>query len=174
MESLLLKDISGYPELNNRRDTMHLMNYNPRRSKMQRRENNIDRLFDGFFNDFSAPFFSHNMTSEKDVANGLHVDIYEKDNVIVIDADMPGITREDITLDVKGKLVTLGYERKDENEVKEEHLYRKEKRYGKFERTFSMPFEIDADKVSAKYDNGVLKLKIEKPVKQQTKQIEIS
>lgn len=153
---------------------MHLVNYNPRRNKMQRRENNMDSIFDGFFNDFSTPFFGHNMMTEKDVANGLHVDIYEKDNAIVVDADMPGITKEDIKLDVKGKLVTLGYERKDENEVKEEHLYRKEKRYGKFERTFSMPFEIDADKVSAKYHNGVLKLEIEKPEKQQKKQIEIS
>ncbi|WP_163340213.1 Hsp20/alpha crystallin family protein [Desulfopila sp. IMCC35008] len=153
---------------------MHMVHYNPRRNKMQCKENNIDKLFDGFFNDFSAPFFGHNMMTEKDTANGLQVDIYEKDNIIVVDADMPGITKEDIKLDVKGKLVTLGYERKDENEVKDEHLYRKEKRYGKFERTFSMPFEIDADKVTAKYDNGVLKLEIEKPEKQQKKQIEIS
>ena len=99
--------------------------------------------------------------------------IYEKDNVIVVDADMPGITKDDIRLDVKGKQLTIGYERKDEKEVKDEQLYRKEKRYGKFERTFSLPFAIDAERVSARYENGVLKLQIQKPEEQQQKQIEI-
>lgn len=151
---------------------MQPVHYNPRSNSLKCRSN-ADRFFDGFFDDFAAPFFNHGLQSGKPAASGLNVDIYEKDNVIVVDADMPGIAKEDITLDVKGKHLTLGYERKDENEVKDEHLYRKEKRYGKFERTFRLPFEIDAERVTAKYDNGVLKLEIPKPEQQQQKTIEI-
>lgn len=169
-----LRERTGLSQSHTEENHMHLTNYNPAKNRAHCRQNNIDRFFDGFFNDISAPFFGHSLRQDNTPAQGLHVDIYEQDNMIVVDADMPGISKEDINIDVKGKLVTLGYERKDENEVKEEHLYRKEKRYGKFERTFSMPFEIDAEKVNAKYENGVLKLEIEKPEKQQKKQIEIN
>lgn len=151
---------------------MQPVRYNPSNNSLKCRSN-ADRFFDGFFDDFAAPFFNHSLQPQKSAANILRVDIYEKDNVIVVDADMPGITKEDIKLDVKGKHLTLGYERKDEKEVKDEQLYRKEKRYGKFERTFSMPFEIDAERVSAKYENGVLKLEIQKPEQQQQKKIAI-
>ena len=151
---------------------MHLVNYHPRSNSLKCRSN-ADRFFDGFFDDFAAPFFKHSLQPAGSAANGLRVDIYEKDNVIVVDADMPGITKDDIRLDVKGKQLTIGYERKDEKEVKDEQLYRKEKRYGKFERTFSLPFAIDAERVSARYENGVLKLQIQKPEEQQQKQIEI-
>lgn len=151
---------------------MYPVHYNPKSNSLKRRSS-ADRLFDGFFDDFAAPFFSHSLQPQMSAASNLKVDIYEKDNVIVVDADMPGIAKEDIKLDVKGKNLTIGYERKDEKEVKDDQLYRKEKRYGKFERTFSMPFEINAEKVSAKYENGVLKLEIPKPEEQQQKTIEI-
>ncbi len=142
---------------------MHLTNYRPHRN--QRLSTlSVDQLFDGFFENFAAP-------KGQQVLN---VDIYEQDDKIILDADMPGITKEDIQLNVEGKLVTLGYERKDEVEINENHLYRKEKQYGKFERTFSMPFEIEPDDVSATYENGVLKLKLSKPKQRQKKQITIS
>ncbi len=142
---------------------MHLVNYRPNRNQ-RLSTTPIDQLFDGFFDNFAAPR----------AQQALNVDIYEKDDTIIVDADMPGITKEDIQLDVEGKFITLGYERKSEVEINEEQLYRKEKRYGKFERTFSMPFEIEPDNVSASYENGVLKLKLKKPQQRQKKQIAIS
>ena len=151
---------------------MQLVKQRPGRNPLQCATNS-DRFFEGFFDDLAAPFFHRSLATPKVIQHNLNVDIYEKDNVIIVDADMPGISKEDIHLDVKGKILTFGYERKDENEIKDEQLYRRERRYGKFERTFSMPFEIDADKVTAKYENGVLKLEILKPEQQQKKQIEI-
>jgi HSP20 family protein len=151
---------------------MQLVRTNSRRNQL-RCQNNADRIFDGFFDDFAAPFFNHNLVSKGESAANLQVDIYEKGNSIVIEAEMPGVNKNEINLDVKGKLVTLGYERKSSEEVKEDQHYRRERRYGKFERTFSMPFEIDADSVQARYEDGVLKLEMEKPQQQQKQQIEI-
>ncbi len=91
----------------------------------------------------------------------------------MIDAELPGIDKKDITVDVKGKRLTLGGERREDEEIKEENRYRRERRYGRFERTFSMPFEIASETVTAKYENGILRLEIPKPEEQQQKQITI-
>jgi HSP20 family protein len=147
---------------------MELARYMPRRTLINRPDS-FSRLFDDFF----TPFVNIDRQVTATEALSLHVDIYEKDNKIMIDAELPGIDKKDITVDVKGRLLTLGGERKVDEEIKEENRYRRERRYGKFERTFSLPFEIDPDAVMAKYENGILRLEIPKPVEQQQKQIEI-
>lgn len=147
---------------------MELARYMPRRT-LTNRPDSFSRLFDEFF----TPFINVDKQITTSEALNLHVDIYEKDNKIMIDAELPGIDKKDITVDVKGKLLTLGGERKVDEEIKEENRYRRERRYGKFERTFSLPFEIDPDSVMAKYENGILRLEVPKPQEQQQKQIEI-
>ena len=152
---------------------MQVTQYNPYRLQ-NRRGNNSANFFDGLFDDFLGPTFHLGAQGNKPARNGLQVDIYEKENVIVIEADMPGVIKEDIKLDVKGRLVTLRGERKRNEEIKDEHSYRRERSFGAFERTFSLPFEIDADAVTAKYENGTLRLEISKPENKQSKQIEIN
>lgn len=152
---------------------MNIVRYNPRRNSMIRPNTNIDRFFDGFFDDFFGPAF-HLTGNVARPNNQLHVDIYEKEGAIIVEAEMAGVPKEEIKLDVKGKQLTIGYERKANEEITEENRYRRERTYGKFERSFSLPFEIDADKVVASYENGILKLEIPKPEEQQPRQITIN
>jgi len=85
------------------------------------------------------------------------VDIFENDkHEIVIQAEMPGLKKEDIDLRVENNTLTLRGERKRESEVKEDHYHRVERAYGMFSRSFSLPSTVDAGKVSADYKDGVL------------------
>jgi HSP20 family protein len=96
------------------------------------------------------------------------VDIYQNgDHEIVLKAELPDMTREDIDITVdKGTLVLKG-ERKFSNEVKEEQFHRIERRYGAFSRSFALPTTVDATKVSADYRNGVLTVRL--PLREEAK-----
>ena len=150
---------------------MNLVRYNPH-GRLRTGANLGTRLFDDMLSDFfsPAPWKQSNWNENL----GLKVDIYEKENTIIINAELPGIAKEDISVDIKGKLVTLGGERKHDEEINEENCYRRERRYGKFERTFNLPFEVNGDSVKATYDNGILKLEIAKPEAQVAKKITIN
>ena len=152
---------------------MNLVHYNPHR-KLRHNAPESSRFFDGLFDDFFTPFATASSQLSTNTRNNLSVDIYEKDNTIVIEAELPGVGKEDISIDVKGKLITLGGERKSDEEVKDENCYRRERRYGKFERTFSLPFEVQSETVQATFTNGILKIELPKPEEQGTKKIAIN
>jgi HSP20 family protein len=126
-------------------------------------------MFDGFF----SPLSSHNILRRSET-NSLKVDIYEKDENIIIEAELAGVQKEHITVDVKGKILTLGAERKHDEEVSEDNRYRRERTYGSFERKFSLPFEAEPDNISANLNNGVLTLTITKPEAQVAKKITVN
>jgi len=150
---------------------MNLVRYNPH-SRLRTGTNMGTRVFDDMFGDFFSPVaWKHSNWNEN---LGLKVDIYEKEDTIIINAELPGIAKEDISVDVKGKLVTLGGERKSDEEIKEENCYRRERRFGKFERTFNLPFEVNSESVKATYNNGILKLEIPKPEEQVIKKITVN
>jgi len=89
------------------------------------------------------------------------VDIYETDGRdLVIQAEIPDMTREDIDVTVANDTLTLRGERKRPNDVKDEQFRRVERRYGAFTRSFSLPNTVDASRVSAEYKNGVLTVKL--------------
>jgi HSP20 family protein len=103
------------------------------------------------------------------------VDIYENANQeIVLKAELPGITREDIDLRVENNTLTLRGERKRDTEVKQEQYHRVERSYGGFTRSFSLPTRIDTEKVRAEFKDGVLSITL--PVKAEAKprQIEVA
>ena len=146
---------------------MDLIRWNPAREMFTLR-NRMNDLFDDFFapvarkND-DASFWNWNPA----------VDIYENDDNIVIKAELPGIDKKDLAVDVKDQRLTIKGERKTENEVKEDNYYRRERTYGRFERSFTLPADVDADKVKADYTDGVLKVEIPKPAKQKPKKITV-
>ncbi len=152
---------------------MQLRHYKPMRTA-NACGTNPGTFFDGLFDDFFGPTVHLANASGKNDRKVLQVDIYEKENVIIIEADMPGMTKEGITLDVKGKCITLKGERTRDEEVKEEHLYRRERFFGTYERSFNLPFEIDTETVQAKFEHGTLRLEIPKPEQKQAKQIAIN
>lgn len=152
---------------------MNLVRYNPNR-RVSSRSNRGTGFFDELFDDFLTPFAVSNHRPVLKDNLGLPVDIYEKDDLIVIEADLPGVEKDAISVDVQGKYVTLSGERKSEEEVKDESSFRRERRYGKLERTFSLPFEVKSNNVKANFNNGVLKLEISKPEEQVAKKIDIN
>ncbi len=101
------------------------------------------------------------------------VDIYDNDDNVVIKAELPGVEKKDISIDVKDRLLILKGERSTDSEVKEESYYRRERYYGNFQRVFTLPVDVDADKIKAEYTDGLLKIEIPKPEVQKPKQISV-
>ena len=96
------------------------------------------------------------------------VDIFENDkHEIVIEAEMPGLNKEDIDLRVENNTLTLRGERKRESEVKDDQFHRVERVHGTFLRSFSLPATVDAGRVSADYKDGVLTLVL--PMREEAK-----
>ena len=91
----------------------------------------------------------------------------------MIKAELPGVDKKDITIDLKDRRLTLSGERNYDNEVKEENYYRRERSYGKFQRSFSLPADVDSDRITAEFKNGVLRVEVPKPEEQKAKQVTI-
>ncbi len=101
------------------------------------------------------------------------VDIYDRDEEIVIKAELPGLEKKDITIDVKDRILTLKGERTYDNETEGDKYYRRERAYGKFERSFTLPDGLDPEKIKADYKDGLLSVEIPKSEKEKPKQITI-
>lgn len=101
------------------------------------------------------------------------VDIFETDEAVVVKAELPGVDRDQIGVDVKDGILTLHGERKFEKEVREENYHRIERSYGTFNRSFSLPASVAQDKISAKFKDGVLEVQLPKRESAKPKQIKI-
>jgi HSP20 family protein len=101
------------------------------------------------------------------------VDMYDEDDRIVIKAELPGMEKKDISVDVKDQVLTLSGERNYDHEVKEENYYRRERAYGKFQRAFRLPADVNSDKIKADFKDGLLKIEVPKPEKQKPKEITV-
>lgn len=96
------------------------------------------------------------------------VDIFQKgDHEIVLKAELPDMSREDIEITVDNGTLTIRGEKKFANDVKEEQFHRVERRYGVFSRSFSVPQTVDTAKVAAEYKNGVLTVRL--PLREEAK-----
>lgn len=102
------------------------------------------------------------------------VDILEKQDQLVIRAEIPGVEMKDVDVRIENGVLTLHGERKQETEVAEENAcHRMERVYGAFTRTFSLPTTVDAGKVTATYKDGVLEVIVPKVETAKPKQIEV-
>jgi len=102
------------------------------------------------------------------------VDIYEDEHNLVLKLEVPGVNEDDLNVSLENNLLTVSGERKFEKEEKEENFHRIERRYGLFARTFRLPSTVDAEKVEASYDKGLLKITIGKRAEAKPKQIKVS
>jgi HSP20 family protein len=102
------------------------------------------------------------------------VDVYEDDHQVTLKIEVPGIDEEDIDVRLENNTLTVHGERRLEKEEKEENYRRVERQYGSFTRSFTLPQTVDAEGVSAQYDKGVLKIKLNKKAEAKPKQIKIS
>ena len=101
------------------------------------------------------------------------VDIYETEKEIVLKADLPEVKPEDVDIRMENNTLTLRGERRLEKDVKDESYHRVERQYGSFSRTFALPGTVDADKIDARYENGVLRVVLPKREEARPKQIRI-
>ena len=105
----------------------------------------------------------------------IKMDVKEMDGEYRIDAEIPGVKKDDIHVTIEGKRVSISAEVKQEKEVKEgERLIRCERSYGMTSRTFNLADEVDQSKVQAKYNNGILELTMPKKPGAARKEIAIS
>ncbi|MEI8185419.1 MAG: Hsp20/alpha crystallin family protein [Chlorobiaceae bacterium] len=114
------------------------------------------KLFEDVLNDNVSPFFSSL------VAPSFKVDISEDDTAIFIEADMPGIKKEDIKVSIEDNVLSISTERTRKEEEKKKGYHRIERSWGSLSRSFTVGDNVDAGKIDAAYDNGVLKIKVPK------------
>lgn len=128
----------------------------------------VDDLFRGYF---VRPMALDNTQT---ALVRMKVDVTESTGGYVVHAEMPGVKKEDINVSIDGAQVTLAGEVRREKDVKEgERLIHTERVYGKVERSFALPMEIDDAKVEAKFVDGVLELKLPKKAAAARKSITI-
>jgi len=101
------------------------------------------------------------------------MDLVETGEHFVLKADLPGITENDVNIEVENNILTVSGERKTEHEEKHEGYYRLERATGAFARSLTLPEGIDAEAVSATFDNGVLEKRIPKPIQAQPRKVQI-
>ena len=102
------------------------------------------------------------------------VDVYEDEHNVTLKVEVPGIDEKDIDVRIENNTLTVHGERKFEMEEKEENFRRVVSSYGSFTRTFTLPQTVDAEKVSANYDKGVLKITLPKKAEAKPKQIKVN
>ena len=113
---------------------------------------------------------------EEEMAQGAWipaVDIYETKESIVLNVELPGVTKDDISLEVKDSTLTIRGEKKLEKDVKEENFHRMERTYGSFTRAFTLPSTVQQDKVKAKFRDGILEIRLPKAEEAKPKQIKV-
>jgi HSP20 family protein len=116
----------------------------------------MDNLFDRFFGDMGWP------------ARGLSrtfapaFDLSENEDEFVVKAELPGVDPKEVDINLTGNLLTIKGEKKEQSEEKGENFHRVERSYGSFSRSFQLPCEVQKDKVTAKYKDGVLDLRLPK------------
>jgi HSP20 family protein len=101
------------------------------------------------------------------------VDIHETEDGYVVKADLPGLKKEDIQIDLKDSTLTLKGEKKFEEKVSKDNYIRTERAYGTFVRSFTLPHNVDAEKIKASYKDGVLELTLPKKEEAKPKQIKV-
>ena len=102
------------------------------------------------------------------------VEVFDKDDRLVVKAEIPGMKEEDIDVSVEDNTLTIRGERKAETEVKEEDYYCCERSYGTFFRSMSLPSKVDAEKIEANYEDGVLEVTLPKASEVQSKKVKVS
>jgi HSP20 family protein len=122
-------------------------------------QSQIDRVF----NDFTRGFGMPRSLWGDEASPFPSLEMHEEGNKVMLAAELPGVDEKDIDISADGQMLTISGEKKSEYESKEGQGYRTERTYGSFSRSVSLPFEIDPNKVDARFDRGVLKLSIEKP-----------
>ena len=142
---------------------MAIVRWDPTR-EVDSLQTEVNRLFDTFFG--GRP------------ANGIRrwvppMDLVETDDHLVLKADLPGLDTDDVNIEVKDGVLTVSGERKTEHEERTDGYYRVERSFGGFSRSMALPEHVDAARINASFDKGVLEVRIPKPEERKPHRVEI-
>jgi HSP20 family protein len=133
----------------------------------------MDRLFDNFTGRFGmTPFLPSRFETSFSVPSPA-VDITEKEGEFLVTAEVPGMAEKEIQVSVAGDTLTIKGEKRQEREEKGENRYLSERSYGQFQRAFTLPDNVDREKIAASFANGVLTVTLPKSAKAAPKTIEV-
>src|SRR3989344_435370 len=127
----------------------------------------MNRLFDETISKTHAP--------GEEIGGGWSppVDIYETEEHIILKAELPGVNKNDIEVEIKNNMLVLKGERKFEKNVQEENYHRMERSYGSFQRVFTLPYKVNEEGIKARYHNGILEIVLMKVREQKPKYIKV-
>ena len=128
-------------------------------AEMRRMQSEMNRLFSGV-----------GLATARDFPP---INIWLGDNSVVVTAELPGVTRDDVTLNLQDDVLTLEGKREPRHQQEDGNWQRRERSYGSFSRAVQLPFRIDPDKVQARFSNGVLEVELERLEADRPKKIEI-
>jgi HSP20 family protein len=131
-------------------------------SLVRRMLEDMDRVFEGFGSFRGGPIGAVGAGSTGGLGQvwSPAIDIFEREGRFVVRADLPGLSPDEVRIEVRDDALVLEGERKSEVEVEEEGLYRSERVYGRFSRVIPLPQGADLDKAQARFENGVLEIEI--------------
>ena len=132
-------------------------------------QNEMNRLFNTVFD---APAQGNNGGTLRRWMPAM--DLVETDDHFVLRADLPGLSEQDVNIEVEDRVLTVSGERKSEHESTKEGYHRVERAFGSFSRSLTLPEGIDADAVEASFDRGVLEVRIPKPEQPKPRKITIA
>jgi len=132
----------------------------------------IERRFGDIFGQSLLPAWRHLPLEEKGLVPA--IDVFEKEDKFVVKAELPGMREDDIDVSVVGDTLTIKGEKKTEAEVKEDDYYRCERSYGSFFRSVALPSHVDAKKIEASYEEGVLEITLPKVPEVKPKKVPVT
>ena len=145
---------------------MAIIRWDPFRDWMTLRER-MNKLFDESFT---------GREEEKGLVAGAwspSVDIHETDKELVLTAEVPGVDEDDLEVNVEGNTLSIRGKREFEKETKEEDFHRIERSYGSFYRSFTLPTNVDQDKIEANFDDGLLRITMPKKPELKPKKVNV-
>jgi HSP20 family protein len=146
---------------------MALVRWEPAR-ELSSLQSEMNRLFNTFFD---TPTTGGNGGGVRRWVPSM--DLVETPEHFVLRADLPGLTEADVSIELEDNVLTVSGERKAEHEEKKEGFYRMERSFGQFRRSLTLPEGVDADKIAATFDKGVLEVRIPKPEERKPRRVAI-
>lgn len=140
--------------------------------ELARLRDEMDQAFERFFREPVATLASEPLSRRVEGWMPA-LDVSENDNEVVIKAEMPGIAAKDIDITVTDSTLSISGSKQEQEERKDETYYRSERRFGAFRRVVELPESIDASKIVAESDNGVVTIKVAKKPGVKPRQIEV-
>jgi HSP20 family protein len=149
---------------------MALIRWEPAR-EINSLQQEMNRLFSSFFDTPPAGAGGNGGNPRRWIPA---MDLVETDDHFVLRADLPGMSEGDVDLSLEDNVLTLSGERRSEHEQGGEGFYRLERATGAFSRSLTLPEGVDGDAISARFDNGVLEVRIPKPEQRKPRKLQIS